>query len=621
MAHLKQVHCQMFRSRLHQDADALGKLMVFCTDPCYGNSNLNYAQRVFDFIEKPCLFIYNLLIKVYAKKGSFRKCLLLFSRLRGDGLWPDNFTYPFVLKAIGCLGKNLEGRRVHGFVTVTGMRSDTYVVNSLMDMYVHLGQMDVARKVFDEMRERDVVSWNVLISGYVKFRRFEDAIKVYCSMRNESDLIPDEATIVSTLSACAALKNLQLGEEIHHFVTSEIECTSIIANVLLDMYCKCGCLLVAREIFDKMPSRNVICWTTMVTGYINCGQLDEARNLFERSPTRDIVLWTSMINGYVQFNHFDRAVALFREMQARRMKPDKFILVALLTGCAQTGALEQGKWIHEYIVENRIAVDTILGTALIDMYGKCGSIDRALSIFHGLKEKDTASWTSIICGLAMNGKTYEALHLFSRMKQVGVRPDDVTFIGVLSACSHGGLVEEGREFFHSMTASYQIQPKIEHYGCFIDLLGRAGCLEEAEELIREVPCSNLEAVVPLYGSLLSACRIYRNVDIGERVGKHLVTMASGDASVLTLLANIYALTSKWEEVKKVRSEMKDLGVRKTPGCSSVEVDGVVHEFTVGDSSHPRGKEIYSILNELTRPLLGSEDNLLMKSEELLAVNS
>ncbi|CAN1758674.1 Pentatricopeptide repeat-containing protein At1g31430 [Linum perenne] len=607
MAQLKEVHCQMYRNWLHQDADALSKLMVFCTDRA--NGNLNYAERVFGVTEKPCLFIYNLMIKVYAKKGSFRMCLLLFSRLKGDGLWPDNFTYPFVLKAIGYLGRTLEAKRVHGFVVVTGLQCDTYVVNSLMDMYAHLGRIDVAQKLFDQMRERDVVSWNVLISGYVRFRRFEDAIKTFCCMRKESGLRPDEATIVSTLSACTAVKSLELGKQIHCFVTDEVECTSIIGNALLDMYCKCGCLAVARELFDTMPAKNVICWTSMVSGYINCGKLDEARKLFEMSPARDIVLWTAMINGYVQFNQFDEAVELFRDMQARRIKPDKFLLVALLTGCAQTGALEQGKWIHEYIDENGISVDTIVGTALVDMYAKCGCIDRALSIFYALREKDTASWTSVICALALNGKTYEALNLFSEMKQVGVRPDDVTYIGVLSACSHGGLVEEGREFFNSMTKLHQIQPKLEHYGCFIDLLGRAGLLDEAEELIQKVPCEDPVAIIPLYGSLLSACRIYRNTEIGERIAKKLGTMASDDASVHTLLANIYASASRWQEVKDVRSKMKDLGVKKTPGCSLIEVDGVVHEFTVGDPSHPAVKEIYSTLDGLTRPLLVSENNL------------
>lgn len=202
---------------------------------------------------------------------------------------------------------------------------------------------------------------------------------------------------------------------------------------------KCGCLSIARQILDAMPTKNVICWTRMVSGYVNCGRLDEARDLFERGPVRDLVLWTAMINGYVQFNCVDEAVALFREMQSERIKPDKFTVVALLTGGSQLEALEQGKWIHGYIEENRITIDAVVGTALIDMYSKCGCIDKSLEIFHRLKKKDMASWTSIICGLAMNGQSIKALDLFSEMKRAGFRPDNIMLIGVLNACSHGGL--------------------------------------------------------------------------------------------------------------------------------------------------------------------------------------
>ncbi|KAJ9688560.1 hypothetical protein PVL29_014288 [Vitis rotundifolia] len=427
-------------------------------------------------------------------------------------------------------------------------------------------------------------------------------------MQQQSSLRPNEATVVSTLSACIALKMLELGKEIHRYVREELGFTIKIGNALVDMYCKCGHLSIARQIFNDMPIKTVICWTSIVSGYVNCGQLDEARELFERSPVRDVVLWTAMINGYVQFNRFDEAVALFREMQIKRVSPDRFTLVALLTGCAQLGTLEQGKWIHGYIDENKIMIDAVVGTALIEMYAKCGFIEKSLEIFNGLKEKDTASWTSIICGLAMNGKTSKALELFSEMEQTGVKPDDITFIGVLSACSHGGLVEEGRKHFRSMTTVYRIEPKLEHYGCLIDLLGRAGQLDEAEELIEKSPNVNNEVIVPLYGALLSACRTHGNVEMAERVAKRLVGIESGDSSVHTLLANIYASADRWEDVTKVRRKMKDLGVKKVPGCSSVEVNGIVHEFLVGDASHPEMREIYSMLDSIAKPLLGLDEN-------------
>ncbi|XP_074347745.1 pentatricopeptide repeat-containing protein At1g31430 [Apium graveolens] len=604
MLQLKQIQTQLFRICIHEKDDVLSKLIVACTDPKVGN--LNYTDKIFYRIKNPSLFVYNVMIKAYTKSGFYKKTVFLFDELRVLGLWPDNFTYPFVFKAVGHLREGLVGEKIHGVVVKCGLEFDCYVCNSVMDMYGALGFNLSLRRVFDEMPERDLVSWNILINGYVRCRMFEDAVEVFRRMQGE--VRPDEASVVTTLSACIALKDLELGREIHDYVLSDIGFSVIIGNALLDMYAKCGCIDEARRIFDAMPGKNVICWTSMLSGYVNCGQLDEAKDLFKRSPVKDIVLWTAMINGFVQFNRVDEAMLLFRDMQYNRVKPDKFTVVALLTGCAQVGALEQGKWIHTYIDENRITVDAVAGTALIDMYAKCGCIDKSLEIFYGLKEKDTASWTAIICSLAVHGRTDKALELFTAMKQCGFVPDDITFVGVLTACSHGGLVKEGRQYFHDMKKNYKIEPKLEHYGCMIDLLGRAGLLDEAEETMKMIPDGNKDAVIPLYSALLSACRIYGDVDMGERLADRLVELHSGDSSVHTLLANIYASANRWEDVTEVRRKMRALGVRKEPGCSSIEVDGKVHEFLVGDASHPAMKGILSMLNSIAKPLSGIEGN-------------
>ncbi|KAJ4828866.1 hypothetical protein Tsubulata_044581 [Turnera subulata] len=272
MTHPKQIQAQMFLVGLHQNTDVLSKLTAFCTHP--SNGDLVYAGRIFGWIQNPGLFIYNLLIKAFAKNGSFMKCFSFFTKLRVDGLWPDNFTYPFVFKAIGCLGEVSEGEKVHGFVVKSGDQFDTYVCNSLMDMYARLGRIGISRKLFDEMLERDVVLWNVLISGYLKCGRFQDA---FCS--------------------CAALKSLGIGKELHRYAREELDLTSVIYNALVDMYCKYGCLSVALEIVEQMPCKTVIFWTSMVSEYVNCGELDKARELFDKNPVKDIVLWTAMING------------------------------------------------------------------------------------------------------------------------------------------------------------------------------------------------------------------------------------------------------------------------------------------------------------------------------------
>nr|XP_004250591.1 pentatricopeptide repeat-containing protein At1g31430 [Solanum lycopersicum] len=575
---LKQIHAQVIILNFHKHIGILHKLLAFTT---HDDTDFNYAKKIFSCCENRTLFMYNVMIKGYVKTGQFKKPLYLFNELKIHGLFPDNFTYPFVFKAIGELKMVKGGEKIHGYVLKSGVLFDNYVGNSVMDMYGLFGYVESLNKVFDEMPNRDSVAWNILISGFVRCGRFQDAVVVYKKMREENAVKPDEATVVSTLSACTALKSLEIGREIHGYVVEELEFSLIIGNALVDMYCKCGCLIVAREIFDDMPMKNVICWTSMVLGYVNNGQLDEARKLFERSPVRDLVLWTTMINGYVQFNCVDDAMDLFRSMQIQGIKPDKYTLVALLTGCAQLGALQQGEWIHDYMKENRITVTAVVGTALIEMYAKCGCIEKSKEIFDELEEKDTASWTSIICALAMSGNTRKALELFSEMEQAGFHPDDITYIGVLSACSHGGLVEEGRKYFHAMSRIHAIQPKLEHYGCLIDLLGRAGLLSEAEVMISQIPNKDNKIIVPIYGALLSACRIYGNVDVGERVAELLMEIESYDSSTHTLLANTYASSGRWEDASKVRGTMRDLGVKKSPGCSSININGNVHEFIVG----------------------------------------
>ncbi|KAG2315033.1 hypothetical protein Bca4012_065831 [Brassica carinata] len=546
------------------------------------------------YVQTPSLIAYNKMLKSFAETKSFAKVLTLFAQLRRNALYPDNFTLPIVLKSIGRLRNVVESEKLHGYAVKSGLKLDPYVCNSLMGMYAALGKIEITRKVFDEMPERDVVSWNGLISSYVGHGRCDDAVAVFKRMSKESSLKPDESTIVSTLSACSALKNLEVGEGIHRYivVATEFETSVKIGNALVDMFCKCGCLDKARAVFDEMKGKNVKCWTSMVSGYVSNGKIDEGRELFERSPVKDVVLWTAMMNGYVQFNRFDEALELFWCMQSQGVRPDNFVLVSLLKGCAQTGALEQGKWIHGYICENGVRVDKVVGTALVDMYAKCGCIETALEVFYETKERDTASWTSLIYGLAMNGMSRRAMDLYYEMENVGVRLDDITFVAVLTACNHGGFVAEGRKVFYSM-----IQPKTEHYSCMIDLLCRAGCLDEAEELIDKMRNESDETLVPVYCSLLSAARSYGNVELAERVAAKLEEVEVSDSSAHTLLASVYASANRWEDVTNVRCKMKDLGIRKFPGCSSVEIDGVPHEFIVGDtSSHPKVDEINTVLS-------------------------
>ncbi|RWW87351.1 hypothetical protein BHE74_00003829 [Ensete ventricosum] len=581
MKQLKQIHCQMFAASLHRSRDVVDDLIVFCTHPDSGE--LSYAATVFETLEDgPSLFLYNLMIKAFTKKNHFDYALMLFYRMRSQDVSPDNFTYPLVLKSMAGLSMASDVWKTHVLIVKSGFQFDPFTRSSLMDVYSEMGHVEMSRTLFDETPEMDVISWNVMIGAYVKCRKFEDAISVYQKMVREG-VKPDEATLVSTLSACSALGNLELGTKLHVRMHKELWFSVTLGNALLDMYTKCGPVDGAQRFFDSMPTKNVVSWTSMVSGYVKCGELDKARQLFDRSPGKDVILWTALINGYVQCNRFDEALALFREMQLKGTKPDKFTVVSLLTACASLGALEQGRRIHGYIQDNRIRLDAVVGTALIDMYAKCGCIDKSLEVFSIVERRDTTIWTSIIYGLAMNGESGKALELFAEMRRAGAKPDDITFIGVLSACSHGGLVNEGRRFFHAMKERYRVEPKLEHYGCFIDLLGRAGLLDEAEGLIRNIPEGIVKDVLPLWGSLLGACRIHGNVEMGDRLAKQILELESGNSDVHALIANIYAAAERWEDVKKIRRKMKDSGIKKTPGCSSVEVNGAIHEFLVGDS--------------------------------------
>lgn len=579
------------------------------------SGDLNHATKIFETLENRSLFIYNLMIKAFAKKGNLKSALILFDRMREESLQPDNFTYPFLLKAMGSLHMELEGRKNHALIVKTGLEFDPYVRNSLMGMYADMGRVEISQLLFDEMPERDVISWNVLIAGYVKCGKFGDAISIYWKMDQEG-VMPDEATLVGTLSACVSTGNLELGTRIHRYMNEEFTFSIPLGNALLDMYAKCGCVDMARRFFDRMPARNVISWTSMVSGYVNSGQLNEARQLFDQSPAKDVILWTSMINGYVQYNHFEEAMVLFREMQLKRIKPDKYTVAALLTACAGLGALEQGKWIHGYIEDNMIQIDAAVGTALMDMYAKCGCIDKSLNIFRRVEGKDTATWTSIICGLALNGQTSKALELFLEMKSIGAEPDDITFIGVLSACSHGGLVDEGHKYFDTMKEVHQIEPKLEHYGCLVDLLGRAGLLDDAEKLIGTIPKNNDKSILPLWGALLNACRMHGNVEMGERLAKQVIELEFGNSGLHTLVANIYAAADRWDDVTKIRRKMKDIGIKKTPGCSSIEVNGRIHEFLVADTASPQRNQIYSVLNSISR-LMDLDEQIEINDQDII----
>lgn len=363
----------------------------------------------------------------------------------------------------------------------------------------------------------------------------------------------------------------------------------------MDVYARGGDILSAKKLFDTMPEKNLVSSTAMLTCYAKHGQIAAARELFDEFREKDVVCWNVMIDGYTQHGFPNEALALFRRMLKTKVRPNEVTAVAVLSACGQIGALESGRWIHSYIENLGIKLNVQVGTALIDMYSKCGSLEDARLIFDKVNDKDVVAWNSMIVGYAMHGFTIDAIRLFNEMLRIGLKPTDITFIGILNACAHAGLVDEGWRFFNSMKDEHAIEPKVEHYGCMVNLLGRCGRVEEANKLIKNM---KVEPDSVMWGTLLGACSLHGNIDLGEEIAEYLVSQNLANSGTYILLSNIYAAKGNWDGVAKVRTLMKDSGVQKEPGCSSIEVNNKVHEFLAGDLRHPKSKDIYMMLDKI-----------------------
>lgn len=465
-----------------------------------------------------------------------------------------------MIKGAARLGAIKEGKQIHGLVFKLGFGFDKFVLSSLVSMYAKFGEIDLGRRVFDAMDDKDLVSWNCLIDGYVKKGEVEVAMKLF-------DEMPDRDLFSWTC--------------------------------LVDGFSKCGKVEIAREIFYRMPNRNLVSWNAMINGYMKAGDVDSACELFDDMEIRDLITWNSMIAGYELNGRFMEALEFFETMLRGDVLPNDATLVSALSAVAGLAVLSKGRWIHSYIVKNRFVVDGVLGTLLIQMYSKCGSIESALTVFRAISKKKVGHWTAMIVGLGMHGMATQALYLFNKMCRMGMKPIAITFIGVLNACSHAGLVNDGHRYFNMMINDYGIEPTIEHYGCLVDILCRTGYLEEAKSTIGSMP---MRPNFVIWMSLLSGARNHGNKDIGEYAANNLIKVAPDTIGCYVVLSNIYAAAGQWDKVSEVREMMKKRGFRKDPGSSSIEHRGVLHEFVVGDKSHPQTDEIHSKLSEMRNKL-------------------
>lgn len=412
--------------------------------------------------------------------------------------------------------------------------------------------------------------------------------------------MPDLVVMSYVLKACGIGLSLEEGRQVHgHALKLGVGNERLVSMRLIEFYGKCGVFGDAEKVFDGMLQRDAVAATILISCYSDRSFIEKARTLFDNVGDKDTACWTAMINGLVENGMTSAALGLFREMQGEKVPLNEVTVVCALSACSQLGALELRRWIHSYVSRFGIKLNTFVGSTLVDMYSKCGSLEEAKKVFDEMPEKDVVSYNSMIAGLAMHGRSREAAKLFKQMIEQGLSPNHITFVGVLNACSHGGLVELGYEIFESMTKVFSVEPRIEHYGCMVDLLGRVGCLDEAYEFISRM---RIQPDHVIWGTLLSACKMHRNLDLAEKVAEILIESDAADSGTYVLLSNVYASFGKWREAVGIRSKMKEYGIQKEPGCSSIEVDNEVHEFLLGDIRHPRRDEIYRKLEALSDAL-------------------
>ncbi|CAN0860634.1 Pentatricopeptide repeat-containing protein At2g44880 [Linum grandiflorum] len=521
--HLLQIHSAIVSHRLQGNHNISSKFIYSCGSVAQGASHpltltiVTHARQMFDRL--PCkddTFLCNSMIQAHVAARQFDDAVALYRYLKGRKTFvPNNFTFTSLAKSCGQSRCLYEGLQMHSEVVKLGFCLDLYVSTALVDMYAKVGKLCFASNMFDEMTQRSLVSWTALIGGYVR----------------------------SGNMTCARLLFDQMPEK---------DCAAY--NAIIDGYVKVGGMDLARTLFDEMPHKNVITWTTMIHGYCNAGDVLSARFLFDSMPGKNLFSWNAMIGGYCQNKQPREAVVLFREMQSNTsLEPDEVTVVGILSAIADLGAVELGRWIHHYVGRKKLDRSTKVCTSLVDMYAKCGEITKARRVFCQIPKKDITTWNALINGLAVNGDAREAMQVFEDMQLEGVKPNDITMLGVLSACNHGGLLEAGRRWFEAMDG-FELAPRIEHYGCMIDLLGRGGCLEEAENLMNSMPFE-----------------------------------ANG---------HLYAKDKRWGQVEEVKGLMKRNGAKKEAGSSAIEVDGEVSEFISGGREHPQWEEIKLVIGQL-----------------------
>ncbi|KAI4300492.1 hypothetical protein L6164_033864 [Bauhinia variegata] len=509
---------------------------------------------------------WNSRLRELARERQFPQALTLYRHMLRHGCFPNTFTFPFVLKSCATLLLPLMGSQLHGHVVKTGCEPDPYIRTSLISMYSKFSMVHNARKVFDENDQGKnlTICYNALISGYTFNSKILDAVVLFCRMR-EVGLSANSVTLLGLISGCTIPIHLDMGMSLHGCsIKFGLDSYLSVANCLLTMYVKCGEVQLARELFDSMREK-------------------------------DLITWNAMISGYAQNGLAGHVLELYRELKLTKVRPDPVTLLGVLSSSANLGAQNIGREVERQIEACGFRSNPFLTNALINMYARCGNLVKAREIFDCMAEKSVISWTAMIGGYGIHGHGEIAVNLFDEMIKSGIRPDRTVFVSVLSACSHAGLTNRGLEYFEAMEKKYDLQPGPEHYSCLVDLLGRAGRLKEAMELINSMKVKPDGAV---WGAFLGACKIHKNVELAELAFERVIELEPTNIGYYVLLSNIYSDAENLEGILKVRVMMRERKLRKEPGYSYVACKGKVHLFYSGDRSHPQIEKIHRMLDEL-----------------------
>nr|XP_043629237.1 pentatricopeptide repeat-containing protein At2g45350, chloroplastic [Erigeron canadensis] len=536
-------------------------------------------------------FLWNAVIKTFShsvNEDEIKQAVFVLGLMVENNVCVDKFTVSLVLKACSRIGFVRQGMQVHGFLIKIGFLSDLYLGNCLVSMYVKCGLVEFARQVFDRMSKRDSVSFNAMIDGYVKFGKVELGRELFDSMTLEMRNLRSWNCMISGYGG------LEDGFLMAWDLFEEMPERDLVSwNLMIGCCVKSGRIDLARVLFDRMPKRDVISWAKLIDGYAKLGNIEIARRLFDAMPERDVVSCNVMMAGYMKNGVCFEALQVFRNMISEgNLAPDDTTLSIALSAIAQSGHHDEGVSVHFYIKENGHKLDGKLGVSLVDMYAKSGNIETAMRVFKGIQQKNVDHWNAMIGGLAIHGFGKQAFDMFLRMKKLDVKPDAITFVNVLNACAHSGMVKEGVMCFEIMTRLHMVEPEVQHFGCLVDMFARAGQINEATRIIEQMPIEPNEI---LWRTLLNACINHEN-SIDTQMDEDTIKMDYYDPGTYVLLSNMYARFGMWDRVRRVRGVMKKQRIKKVPGHSWIELDGTFHEFFVGDGSHPQVAEIYSVLD-------------------------